>query len=130
MPSRLERDIEEILHRLEERPTRRTPRWLRRLRFSLPRPRVPRISSSQMMLGSIAIILLAYLSTYFNPAIARYAIAVGLSLFAVSFFLALRRPRLYSQRRWRGRIIEPERPNLGESLRRWWQRVRGPKARR
>ena len=34
MPSRLERDIEEILHRLEERPTRRTPRWLRRLRFS------------------------------------------------------------------------------------------------
>ena len=101
MPDELEREIEEILNKIEKFPKesafgrlrrrwgKRFRRWRRRLT-----PRLPHISLGHVMAASLLLIILAY--AFRSSAFGRYAFAVGLILLflaiAVSFFTA-RRPK-------------------------------------
>jgi VIT1/CCC1 family predicted Fe2+/Mn2+ transporter len=130
MPDNLEREVEEILRKLDEfvpeegRLTRARRRvttafsdTLRGLLRSLSR-----ISSGQVMLGSLILVVVSFFFRSASPGLARWLIIAGLILFCTAFVLSLlsRRPRY--EKRWRGEVIDLSEPGLGSRLRNWLQR--------
>jgi len=125
MPDELEREIEEILSKIEKFPKesafgrlrRRWAKRFRRWRGSLAL-RLPRISLGHVMAASVLLIILAY--AFRSSAFGRYAFAVGLvllfSAIAVSFFTA-RRPK--QETRWRGQVVDLSEPSLADKVRGW-----------
>ena len=130
MPDELEREIEEILNKIEKFPKesafgrlrrrwgKRFRRWRRRLT-----PRLPHISLGHVMAASLLLIILAY--AFRSSAFGRYAFAVGLILLflaiAVSFFTA-QRPK--QETRWRGQVVDLSGPSLADKVRGWLSRRR------
>jgi hypothetical protein len=125
MPDELEREIEEILNRIDEFPKesafgRLRRRWGKRFRGWRRRltPRLPHISLGHVMAASVLLIILAY--AFRSTAFGRYAFAVGLvllfSAIAVSFFTA-RRPK--QETRWRGQVVDLSGPSLADKVRGW-----------
>ncbi len=132
MSSRLERDIEEVLSKIERFPPKR-PFWVRvRRRVSrffsgigdglsdIPRPRV---SVGQILLIGIALIVIAYVfgDSLGGPSIVRLFIIGGILLFLGAFVFSLRRQpssRL-PEKRWRGQPMD-----LQGSEEPWWKRWR------
>lgn len=131
MSDRLQREIEEILSKVEGIPPQARPRRHLNLRLgqrlhSLLQgllERLSRVSVGQLMLASIAVILVAYLFRSVIP-VANYLIMAGITLFLVSFVLSFRRPRIAYEKRWRGRVVDDREPSLADRLRLWWQRIR------
>lgn len=157
-PDRLEREIEEILGKIENFPGPEA----RRARKPLPRPLVgalatrrraiarelSRVSVSQVMLFSFLLILGAF---FFRAAgiVATWALYGGVVLFLVSFAIMMfgSRGRLSGRQEtvWRGRNVaygayarpptrgrvtgQPALPSLVDRLRRWWA-ARGNRSRR
>lgn len=133
MSNRLQREIEEILSKVEgvppPAPRRRLKlRWGQRLHDLLRA--VPtflsHISVGQLMLTAIAIIIIAYVFRFGNPVLARYIIIAGIALFAASLLLSFRRSNTTYQKRWRGQLIDDRGPSLAERLRMWWLRRKPP----
>lgn len=132
MSERIDREIEEILRRLDSHPARRrrSLRWrLRSVVTSLwgaVASRVRGISLGQVMIGSFLIICVAYFFRYLNPQLMRWIIIAGLLLFFASFVLSLRRSNspISRERRWRGQRVDYDEPNLAERLRSWFDRSR------
>lgn len=136
MPDRLQREIDEILSKLEAFPPKQplsvrarrrlaqvlssAGRWL----ASLP---LPRISLGQLMLISIAIILVGYIVGFGSGSITRFVIAAGLVGFIAAFILSLRRTSRPPEKRWRGQPMELQGPGVGDRLRSWWERWRSRK---
>jgi hypothetical protein len=129
MPDELEREIEEILDKLdnfvpEESPViRMRGRWgirLRRWRRNLAQ-RLSRISSGHVMVASLALIVVAYV--FRSSPIAAYAFATGIVLLlatiAVSFITA-KRPR--QEKRWRGQVVDLTGPSLTDKVRGWFSK--------
>jgi hypothetical protein len=125
MPDELEREIEEILSRIDEFPKesafgRLRRRWAKRFRRWRGRLalRLPRISLGHVMVASVLLIILAY--AFRSTAFGRYAFAVGLLLLffavAASFFSA-RRPK--QEKRWRGQVVDLSGPSLADKVRGW-----------
>jgi hypothetical protein len=147
-PDRLEREIEEILGKIENFPGPEA----RRARKPLPRPvgdavarrrravarQVSRVSVSQVMLFAFLLILGSF---FFRQAgvVALWALYAGLVLFVVSFAIMMfgNRGRLSGRQEtvWRGRNVSygsyrppargrvagrPAAPTLLVRLRRWW----------
>ncbi len=125
MPDELEREIEEILNKIDKFPKenafgrlrRRWARRFRRWRSSLVL-RLPHISLGHVMAAALLLIILAY--AFRSSTFGRYAFAVGLvllfSAIAVSFFTA-RRPK--QEKRWRGQVVDLSGPSLADKVRGW-----------
>ncbi|MGE3960472.1 MAG: hypothetical protein AB7F65_02170 [Dehalococcoidia bacterium] len=135
---RLEREINEILGKIEQFPDaesrakrnrRRTANRFTSRIAELQRGiarRLGHISVSQLMLASFLIILFAF---FFRgrgiPAGASsWLLLAGVVLFVSTFAVMLFGPRSKSggsvQQRWRGRTIQYESPSLSERVRHWW----------
>jgi hypothetical protein len=136
MPDRLEREIDEILKKLDSflpekgrqpRPARRPASrgsvgaWLGR--------RVTSISLSQVMLWALVIVLAAFLFRFVNPMVMRWVLIGGLIVFATAFVLSVfggRRPRGVPEKRWRGQPLDLSGPGWPDRLKTW---LRGRKKR-
>lgn len=141
---RLEREIEEILGKIEQFPdaesrakrsrrrnTNRLTARLSEVQRGIAR-RMSGISVSQLMLASFLLILFAF---FFRgrglPSTAAYWLLVaGVVLFVSTFAVMIFTPRTRSgptvEQRWRGRTIQYQTgPSLPARLRHWWStRVR------
>jgi hypothetical protein len=132
---RIEREIEEILNKLDHFPEEsKTDRLRRRssdAAASFLRPFIEpltRISLRHVMLAGIVMVVIAFFARGLGPLMNWVLIAgllLFLSAFALSFFNggATKPPRI--EKRWRGRpmdLEEPHPPSLGERFRAWLRR--------
>jgi hypothetical protein len=129
---RLEREINEILDKIEQFPTaesrraRARKRALRRAGDAIAsRQRaltrqLGRISISQLILISFLIVLGSFFFRRFNPVLMQWALYAGIVLFVSSFAILLfSRPRSSSPRYWRGRRIAYRSEPITARVRRW-----------
>ncbi len=137
MSDRLQKEIEELLARLDTFPPRRSP--IARAREGIARPfrtaaawlrgqRLPHISPGHILLLAIAVMVIGYVAQPGGDAITRYVIVSGIVLFIAAFVLSLRRSAPGGQtpeKRWRGEPMELGGPGMGSRLRSWWGRWRG-----
>jgi hypothetical protein len=137
MSSRYEREIEELLRRMDGR--RRSEsfyvRWRRRsLRLEAWLERVwrsflRRTPIEQFMIASVVLTLLAYILSVFSPRAAFFAGIIAVVLFVLALTMSIASHRgggFGAERRWRGRPIDL--PSASGpvywwwQLRRWWRR--------
>jgi hypothetical protein len=150
---RLEREIEEILGKIEDFPTPE-PRYKATSRHALRRlggaiserhraitARVAQISMSQVMLLAFLLILGSFFFRRMNPMLMNWVLYLGIILFVTAFAIMVfgRRGsggRSSSDARWRGREVEYQSrraqgqrgPTLAQRLRLWFSR-RGKRTR-
>jgi len=132
MSSKLERDIDEVLAKIEKFPPKR-PLGSRLRRgvsgffggigaaiSSIPRPNV---SVGQVLLLGLALIVIAYVfgDSIGGPDVVRLMIVGGIVLFIGAFIFSLRRQSSARtpEKRWRGEVMDLDR---GEES--WWKRWR------
>jgi hypothetical protein len=135
-PDRLEREIDEILSKIDRFPgpgqrrahaRRRAWRQLGNA-FSARQQAVlrelSRISLSQLMLLSFLLVLGSFFVRRLVPLAWPWLMYAGVLLFLASFALMLfARPRGGGQQYWRGRpVAYSTRATLSQRLRRWWER--------
>ena len=138
MPSRVEREIEEILNRMDSDPSGRKPVRMRRslrmrvrrlfAKFPKPRWSIPALNSGSMMLWGIGLILSALILRMFSPELTRIAIIAGLVLFFASFIVAFRHKDSGAvgsgDAYWRGQRYgrnDLRGPSPLERLKTWWR---------
>jgi hypothetical protein len=134
-PNRLEREIEEILGRIEQLPPpesrakRAVRRTLRRAATAIAdRQRavareLSRVSLSQMILLSFLMIIGAVFFRRVSPLLMDWLLVGGAILFIVSFAMLVfgSRGGATRDRQWRGRPIRYQTgPTLQQRVRRWW----------
>jgi len=139
MPDKFEREIDEILKKIDDFPARR-PIPLRRgngfaRRFSAWQRtlavRVARVSVSQVMLTAIAVMVLSYLFRAAFRSVWQYGLMLGLILFFTAFALSFRSGGLGrgAEPYFRGKPRSYYEPRQGAPafarLREWWRRQRG-----
>lgn len=133
---RLEREIEEILGKIEQFPEPESrARRRRRRAFNQATARIAtwqqgvarqlsRVSLSQVMLISFLIILGSFFfrGRALPPTLSSWLLVLGVILFVSTFAVMVLGPRSRSRdQRWRGRAVEPGRgPSLSQRLRSWW----------
>ena len=132
---RLEREINEILNKIEQFPTpeRRRNRALRRqlrrigdavsTRQRAVARELSRISLSQLILLSFLLILGSFFLSRAGGPIGQWLLIAGVVLLVTSFGLMLfgrGRHDGGTTRQWRGRTISYESENLARRLRRWF----------
>lgn len=136
---RLEREINEILGKIEQFPDaesrarRQRRRTVNRFtsRFAEVQQgiarRLGRISVSQLMLASFLMILFAFFfrGRGLPPTLSSWILLAGVILFVSTFAVMLFGPRSGGggpvEQRWRGRTIRYDSgPSLGDRIRRWW----------
>ena len=134
---KIKREIEEILNRLDEFvPDERAPGRMRQRasggKASLGRALLgplATISLRQVMLTSLAVIIVAFFAMRINPLFSTWAMVAGgivfLTTFALSFFTSSSQPTV--EKHWRGRPIEFTEPSLSDRLRAWLQAKRRPR---
>ncbi len=127
MSSKLERDIEEVLAKIDRFPPRRPllSRIRRRLASAtagLPRPRV---SVGQVLLLGIGLIVIAYVfgDSLGGASLVRLFIISAVLLFIGAFIFSLRRQSSsrIPEKRWRG---QPMDLSQGSDPDPWWKRWR------
>lgn len=133
MSSKLERDIEEVLAKIERFPPKRSlwSRIRRRLAdafgsvgrsvSALPRPRV---SVGQILLLGIALIVIAYVfGDSIGGSLVRLVVVAAILLFIGAFVFSLRRQSTsrWPEKRWRGEPMDLGQPRGPRS---WWNRWR------
>ncbi|MEX0800198.1 MAG: hypothetical protein WD379_03155 [Dehalococcoidia bacterium] len=133
MSSKLERDIDEVLAKIERFPPRRP--LASRIRRSIGNAfegfgralggiRWPNISIGQVLLVGLLIVVIGYVfgDSIGGPSLVRWMIIGGILTFVIAFVLSLRRQsssRL-PEKRWRGETLDLD--SGGEP---WWKRWRG-----
>ncbi len=133
MSDRIQREVEDLLAKLDELPSRRPLRL--RIRDGVSRAgralggffsglRLPRISLGQVLLLGIALIVIAYVANPGSASVTRMFIVVGVVLFLAAFILSLRRQSHPPEKRWRGEPMELGGTRVGTRLRSWWDRWR------
>lgn len=134
MSSKLERDIEEVLAKVEKFPPKRSLRSRIRSRLriaaggigsalgAMPRPR---ISVGQVLLLAIVVIVVAYVfrDSISSPSLVRIFIIGGILTFIGAFIFSLRRQSAsrLPEKRWRG---EPMDLHGSSGPGSWWKRWR------
>ncbi len=134
MPDRIEREIEDILSRIddflpEERRARRIGRRVGSFFASAAgalRDTLSRFSPGTLMLAALAAFIAALVIDSYTPTLARYMIIASVAVFLGALVLSLVRgasrggnPRI--EKRWRGQAIDYGEPTIGDRLRSWWQ---------
>jgi hypothetical protein len=138
MPDKFEREIEDILNKLDrfprQRPTDRARSAVTRRISAFQRrvaARVSRISVSQIMLTGIVLILVGYFLRSVLLGLWYYLIILGLILFFSAFVLSFAgagRGGGGRQVYWRGRPAQSYYsggPTIAARLREWWRRRQG-----
>lgn len=134
MSSKLERDIEEVLAKIDRFPPKRPLRSRVRRRLAaafdsigrgvagLPRPRV---SVGQVLLLGIALIIIAYVfkDSIGDASIVRMLVIAAVILFIGAFIFSLRRQSTsrLPEKRWRGQPMDLDEERGSGS---WWNRWR------
>ena len=130
MPDNIEREVEEILRKLDRfvpeesrltRARRRLGQAISDLSHRLL-ARFSRISLGQVMVASLILVVVAFFFRSASPTLARWAIIGGLILFFCVFGLSLLGGRSRYERRWRGQVVDLSEPGLGSRLRHWLRR--------
>jgi hypothetical protein len=136
MSSKLERDIEEVLAKVDRFPPKRSllSRVRRRIGdafdgmgravASLPRPRV---SVGQVLLLGIALIVIAWVfgDSIGGASVVRLVVIAAIALFIGAFIFSLRRQSTsrLPEKRWRGQPMDLGQPHGPDSWwKRWWSR--------
>lgn len=130
MSNNLEREVEEILRKLdrfvpEEGPLPRARRRMAGAASGVLHALLARlsiVSLGQVMLASLALVLVAFFFRSASPALARWVVIGGLILFFTAFVLSLVGGRSRHERRWRGQVIDLSESSLSDRLRNWLQR--------
>jgi hypothetical protein len=137
MPDKFEREIEDILNKLDKFPSR-GPSYrarqavTRRIQFGqrAVAQRLTRLSVGQIMLTGIALILVGFFFRAALPGIWSYLVIFGLILFFTSFVISFfgggrsaGSGRIY----WRGRPASyySSGPSIASLFREWWRRRQG-----
>lgn len=114
---RVEREIEDILRKIDDFPSEAARIRARRRREARSVPltrtfgdRIRRINAPQLLLTGIAIVLISYfVVSNASETAGRIGIIAGLILFFSAFVLSFRTgPRTRPERRWRGRVIDDD----------------------
>jgi len=132
MADRFEREIEDILRKIDDFPSgrrpRRTPGRLQRRIAAWQRAlaiRLSRITTGQLMIASLIVMLVSY---FFRAAIGShwvYGLIFGLILFFTTFALSFRNGVSGPEPYYRGRprsYYRAEQPPLFTRVRDWWRR--------
>ena len=130
MPDRIEREVEELLAKLDTFPPRRSS-W-KRFRSSISRSlqrlsalRLPSLSAGHFLLIAIAVIVLAYVILPSGSELGRWIIAGGILAFIAAFVFSLRRQSKPPEKYWRDRPLDVRRSSgTGTRTRSWWDRWR------
>ena len=129
---KMKREIEDILNRLDSfvpeesavsRMRRRSSGGFANFVRALLGP-LARISLGQVLLTSLALIIVAFFGRRVSPVfnwVMIAALLLFLTAFALSFF---NRGPAKTEHRWRGRIVELDQPSLADRLRTWLQAKR------
>lgn len=131
MPDQLQREIEEILNKLDEfipeqkASSRIRKRWSEKLHAFGGRlgGLVSHVSMGHLMIVSLVLIFIAF--AFRSSAIGQYSMIAGLSLLGLTIvvsFLANRRTR--SEKRWRGQVVDISRPGPLDRLHGWFRKRR------
>ncbi|MBI4300104.1 MAG: hypothetical protein HY677_03135 [Chloroflexi bacterium] len=119
MPERYEEEIDDLLRRMgfSGPPGRhRRPFWAGVIAYFRNAWKVRPSGPGQLMLASLALLLLAFILWSPLPHVARVIGPVGLFMLIVAYITSLVRPSGQYQKRWRGQVIELPRGNS------WWDR--------
>jgi hypothetical protein len=128
MPDRIQREVEELLARLDTFPPRR-PLWTRvRDGFSRGFQRIgglklPSLSAGHVLLIAIAVIVAAWVLLPSSSDIGRWIIVGGIVAFIGAFVFSLRRQSKPPEKYWRDRPINLRRSSTPPT-RSWWDRWR------
>jgi hypothetical protein len=135
-PDRIQREIEDILNRLDafvpeesaaRRARRRSSSAASSFVHALLSP-LASISLRQVMLAAIILVFVGFVGMRVHPLIGRWVLVGGVILFLTSFALSFAgRGAPASERRWRGRPLELNGPGLGDRLRAWLHAKRRPR---
>ncbi len=146
MTDRLEREIEEILDKIEQFPSpesrraRARKQAVRRFGSSIAdrqrafASKLGRIQMSQVMLASFLLILGGVFFRRYSPLLMQWVLYAGLILFVTSFAILMFTRRSSpsgssgspSAERWRGREVRPapQGASVADRLRMWWRQRR------
>jgi hypothetical protein len=127
MADQLQREIEEILDRLDEFiPEQKRTHRIRELwgeRLSAFRHRLgdllSHVSMGHLMIASLVLIFIAF--AFRSSAIGQYSMIAGLSLLGltiVASFVANRR-HIQSEKRWRGQVVDLSGPGFLDRVQDW-----------
>lgn len=131
MPNdKIQREIEDILSRLDDLPGERKPIPMRRRQRQaasfvdgLLAP-LAGLSIRHVMIGALALIMIGFFAGSAYPDFGRWMLIAGIVLFISAIVLsALNRGGTSapaSEKRWRGQPINLEGPTLGDRLRAWF----------
>lgn len=133
MPNRIEREIEEILTRLDEfvPDEPRTSRAKRRANSALAetttrvRGRFSRVTGGHIVLAA-ALMLVATMLIPLPPTLERWLVIGSVAVLFGSIILSIKplRRRTPANRYWRGQVLEMRRLGPLTRLRMWWRRQR------
>lgn len=143
MTDRLEREIEEILDKIEQFPSpesrraRARKQAVRRFGSSIAErqrafaSKLGRIQMSQVMLASFLLILGGVFFRRYSPLLMQWVLYAGIILFVTSFAILMFTRRSSpsgpsSAERWRGREVRPgvQGASVADRLRMWWRQRR------
>ena len=135
MPERIQREVDELLARLDTFPPKKP--ISKRLKDAVTAPfragagvlgrtGLPSISAGHILLAAIIIIVVAYVAGG-SGGVWNYIIAAGIVLFIVAFIMSLRRQSGSggaATKYWRDRPLDLKRGGTSTSERSWWDRWR------
>ncbi|HET9476009.1 MAG TPA: hypothetical protein VFP63_00830 [Dehalococcoidia bacterium] len=129
MPDRIQREVEELLEKLDTFPPKRSL-WTR-MRDSFSRGvqrlgglRMPSLSAGHVLLIAIAVIVGAWVILPSDSGVGRWIIAGGIIAFIGAFIFSLRRQSSGpTEKYWRDRPLDLRRPS-GPRGHSWWDRWR------
>lgn len=136
MPNRIEREIEEILTRLDDFvPEEGRARRLRRRAHAVldnawvrVRSATRGITGGHVVLGAAVLLVAAMFLRGSFPTFARWATYLGLVVIFGAIFLSIRPVhRRQPTRYWRGQPVDLRRTSLLTRLRMWWRRRNRPR---
>ncbi len=129
MPSRVEREIDEILRRLES-SLPREPR-MRRVRRALGGAlsglrdalvhSVRWVTAANAMLLAFALIIGSLVVGRLWDDAGRLMLIAGVALFLLALVMSFAGRRSLPERRWRGQVIDYGAPTLADRIRSWWR---------
>ena len=128
MPDRIQREVDELLARLDTFPPRRPLSTRVRDRFSrgfqrLGGLKLPTLSAGHVLLFAIAVIVSAWVLLPNSSDLARWVIAGGIITFIAAFLFSIRRQSKPPEKYWRDRPLDLRRSSTPRS-RSWWDRWR------
>lgn len=133
MSDRIQREVDELLRKLDVLPPKRPLSWrikrvlgapFRAIGSLLAGVSLPHVSAGHILLAAIIIIVVAYVAGG-SGGLWNWIIAAGILLFIAAFVMSLRRQgpgASGGQKYWRDRPLDLRR---GGDQRSWWDRWRG-----